>query len=160
MSVQHVLTVFRTQRISRLTLHLESDANTLLLVVHADNGEPNSPASHKRQALYRAALVVQLSLPAFQSMQLLANPRTPNSTFAMSVLSDHASRRIWPAGLEKRYTVPCLEAEILQATVDKDMFPIYLLAEAAELSRCSCCRNVQTHSLPSTSHNHTHVCAW
>ena len=50
MSVQHVLTVFRTQRISRLTLHLESDANTLLLVVHADNGEPTSPASHNRQA--------------------------------------------------------------------------------------------------------------
>jgi len=63
----------------------------------------------------------------------------------MSVLlSNHASGRIWPAGLEKRYTVPCLEAEILQATVDKDMFPIYLLAEAAELSRCSCCHNVHT----------------
>jgi len=66
-------------------------------------------------------------------------------TFAMSVLlSKQASRRIWPAGLEKRYTVPCLEAEILQATVDKDMFPIYLLAEAAELSRCSLCHNVHT----------------
>ncbi|DBA81778.1 hypothetical protein WJX77_008673 [Trebouxia sp. C0004] len=73
--MKHVLTVFRTQRISRLTVHLESDQNSLLLVVHADNG------------------------------------------------------------LEKRYTVPCLDAEILQATVDKDMFPIYLLAEAAELSR-------------------------
>ncbi len=145
MSVQHVLTVFRTQRISRLTLHLESDANTLLLVVHADNGEPNSPASHNRQALYQAALAFQLSLPAFQSTQLLANPRTPNSTFAMSVLlSNHASTCIWSAGLEKRYTVPCLEAEILQATVDKDMFPIYLLAEAAELSRCSYCHNVHT----------------
>ena len=46
MSVQHVLTAFRTQRISRLTVHLESDANTLLLVVHADNGEPSSPTSH------------------------------------------------------------------------------------------------------------------
>ncbi len=62
----------------------------------------------------------------------------------MSVLlSNHASGRMWPAGLEKRYTVPCLEAEILQATVDKDMFPIYLLAEAAELSRCSCCQCTQ-----------------
>ena len=29
--------------------------------------------------------------------------------------------------------MPCLEAEILQATVDKDTFPIYLLAEAGEL---------------------------
>ncbi len=63
----------------------------------------------------------------------------------MCVLSNnHAYTRIWPAGLEKRYTVPCLEAEILQATVDKDMFPIYLLAEAAELSRCSLCHNVHT----------------
>lgn len=80
MSMQHVLTVFRTQRISRLTVHLESDENTLLLVVHADNGELNSPASHNRQALHQAALAVQLSLPAFQSMQLLANLHTPNST--------------------------------------------------------------------------------
>ncbi|KAL3142661.1 hypothetical protein ABBQ38_002970 [Trebouxia sp. C0009 RCD-2024] len=73
--MKHVLTVFRTQKIARLTLHLDTDANTLLLVVHADNG------------------------------------------------------------LEKRYTVPCLEAEILQATVDKEMFPTYLLAEAGELNR-------------------------
>lgn len=63
----------------------------------------------------------------------------------MSVLlCNQTSTRIWPAGLEKRYTVPCLEAEILQATVDKDMFPIYLLAEAAELSRCSFYQNVHT----------------
>ncbi|KAA6424868.1 MAG: cell cycle checkpoint control RAD9A-like [Trebouxia sp. A1-2] len=49
------------------------------------------------------------------------------------VLTVFRTQRI--SRLEKRYTVPCLEAEILQATVDKDMFPIYLLAEAAELSR-------------------------
>ena len=56
----------------------------------------------------------------------------------------------WPAGLEKRYTVPCLEAEILQATVDKDTFPIYLLAEAGELTRCHCCCTVPTQSVQET----------
>lgn len=50
------------------------------------------------------------------------------------------------AGLEKRYTVPCLEAEILQATVDKDMFPTYLLAEAGELNRyLLCCQYHPAH---------------
>ena len=39
------------------------------------------------------------------------------------------------SGLQKQYTLPCLEAEILQATVDKDMFPTFLLAEAGELNR-------------------------
>ena len=38
-------------------------------------------------------------------------------------------------GLEKRYTLNCLESEIMQASVDKDSLPTYLLAEASELSR-------------------------
>lgn len=37
--MQHVLTVFRTQKISRLLLHLDTGDNTLLMVVHADNGK-------------------------------------------------------------------------------------------------------------------------
>lgn len=45
------------------------------------------------------------------------------------------------AGLEKRYTLNCLESEIMQASVDKDSLPTYLLAEASELSRCfHCCQ--------------------
>ena len=45
------------------------------------------------------------------------------------------------AGLEKRYTLNCLESEIMQASVDKDSLPTYLLAEASELSRCfHCCK--------------------
>lgn len=39
------------------------------------------------------------------------------------------------AGLEKRYTLNCLESEIMQASVDKESLPTYLLAEASELSR-------------------------
>ena len=98
--MQRVLTVFRTQRISRLTVHLDSSANTLLLVVHADNG--------KHQQLHLLSLFVHLQQSYICNLGL---------------------------GLQKQYTLPCLEAEILQATVDKDMFPTFLLAEAGELNR-------------------------
>lgn len=39
------------------------------------------------------------------------------------------------AGLQKTFTLPCLEAEILQATVDRDSLPTHVIAAAKELNR-------------------------
>lgn len=39
------------------------------------------------------------------------------------------------SGLFKVYRLPCMEEEILQATVDKEAFPTYVLAEAAALNK-------------------------
>ncbi|GFH12340.1 cell cycle checkpoint control RAD9A [Haematococcus lacustris] len=38
-------------------------------------------------------------------------------------------------GLSKRYRIECLQADILQATVDVDSFPTKLVAEVGELGR-------------------------
>ena len=43
------------------------------------------------------------------------------------------------AGLQKQYKVPCMECEILQASIDEDALPILLVAEAKELSRLPRC---------------------
>ena len=39
------------------------------------------------------------------------------------------------AGLQKRYKIPCLDAEVLQASIDKNSLQVSLLAEAGEFSR-------------------------
>ena len=51
------------------------------------------------------------------------------------LLQGHMRLYALPTGLEKRYTLNCLESEIMQASVDKESLPTYLLAEASELSR-------------------------
>lgn len=46
------------------------------------------------------------------------------------------------AGLIKRYRVDCMDAEILQANVDRDAFPTCVVAQASELNRykqLDCC---------------------
>lgn len=40
------------------------------------------------------------------------------------------------AGLEKQYQVPCMDARILQATLERDAFPTCVIAAASELNRC------------------------
>lgn len=121
--VQHVLTVFRTQKIVRLLLHLSAKDSTLTMVVHADNG--NSPSAFQPCALdspYKTLCVLIYShqLPSLPHM--LANLMLCSSCACFT-------------GLAKRYTLNCLESEIMQATVDKESLPTFLLAEASELSR-------------------------
>jgi len=41
----------------------------------------------------------------------------------------------WCAGMHKEYKVSCIDAEVLQAMVDKDAMPVTATAEASELSR-------------------------
>lgn len=57
------------------------------------------------------------------------NTSCPKTSTAV-VKAEHTA-----AGLEKRYTLSCTESEIMQASVDKESLPTYLLAEASELSR-------------------------
>ena len=40
-----------------------------------------------------------------------------------------------PAGLRKVYRLPCMEEEVLQATVDKSAFQTYVLAEPTALNK-------------------------
>ena len=46
-----------------------------------------------------------------------------------------SDRLLHSAGLEKRFTIPCMNSEVLQASVDKDSFPTCVNAAASELNR-------------------------
>ena len=48
---------------------------------------------------------------------------------------DSESQNTADAGLQKTFGLPCLEAEILQATVDRNVLPTHVIAAAKELNR-------------------------
>lgn len=88
--------------------------------------------------LHHASLIWQVAIGLQHSwLEPLSNSiHVTSSPFMAAVRCSNSLQHHLAAGLQKRYTVPCLEAEILQATVDKDNFPTFLLAEAGELNRC------------------------
>ena len=49
--------------------------------------------------------------------------------------SERLAIPLYLAGLQKTFGLPCLEAEILQATVDQDTLPTHVIASAKELNR-------------------------
>ena len=54
------------------------------------------------------------------------------TSFFQLAISD---RFLHGAGLEKRFALPCMNSEVLQASVDKDSFPTCVNAAARELNR-------------------------
>ncbi|KAK9828366.1 hypothetical protein WJX74_011041 [Apatococcus lobatus] len=71
--------------------------------------------------------------------QLLAVFRTPRlSKLTLEIGSEETKLMVTVLaenGLRKRFRIPCMDVEILQATVDKDSQPTCLVAEAGALNR-------------------------
>lgn len=105
---QQALSLFRTQRIVKIYLELDSTASKLTAEVSAENG-----GAHGTNALNVLAELWDQKC----------------------ITTSH--ERMLHAGLEKQYIIPCMDAEILQTSVDKDTFPTCVNAAANELNRSS-----------------------
>lgn len=120
---QHVLSVFRTQRVEKILFDLSTVTCKATITLHCENGGCwlcLTPVvgwlQHAAMALaWQAGAAGLVGVRRFLCyFTALACPR---------------------AGLTKSYKLPTMDSEILQATVDKQQFAVRLTAETAAISR-------------------------
>ncbi|CAL5223434.1 g5948 [Coccomyxa viridis] len=80
--------------------------------------------------------VVQAGVLAKHALSLFRTQRIVKIFLEVDTQANKLIANIWAEnGLEKRFTIPCMNSEILQTAVDKDSFPTCVNAAASELNR-------------------------
>lgn len=141
--LQHALFLMRTPRIQKMTLHLEKKENEeLIATIYSESGNTTTVSLPDCK-------ICRMTIKGFKAQRMIFVPSLSSRlwvpprkyVYIMNSLSGRHKTILWCqkdllAGLQKTFGLPCLEAEILQATVDRDTLPTTVIAAAKELNRC------------------------
>jgi hypothetical protein len=122
--LQHLLATFRTLKVSRMDFELNAQQAYMAVTLTCDNGEAQAPP---------------VPAPPLRSSSAATAPHPTSLAAAQQATSCRLAavgqRLAASAGLVKRYRLDTLDAEILQATVERSILGTCVVAEAGELNK-------------------------